>query len=113
MQLKNVSILHNIVLIALSVAMGLGAAYSLIERYNSEGFNGLFCSQRRPSTTLDGAAGFWMKVYYLSKYYEFGDTAILCLRKKATIPLHLYHHAVMVVLTWSWCRFGRLEGSLW
>jgi len=113
MQMQTLSIIHNIMLIALSLAMGIGAFMALKERYMLEGYDGLFCSQRTPGTTLDGKAGYWIKIYYLSKYYECVDTFILCLKKKATIPLHLFHHGVMMVGPWMWCRFGWVEGSLW
>ena len=113
MTLTGVCVVHNIILIVLSALMAVGAWESLVERFETEGLDGLFCSQRALINTLDGSAGFWMKVYFLSKFYEFGDTVLLVLKKKPTIPLHLYHHAIMVFLTWSWCRFSWLEGSLW
>ena len=113
MTLTGVAVVHNINLILLSAAMAIGAALELYSRYETEGSDGLFCSQRSLATTLDGPAGYWMKIYYVSKYYEFGDTVILALKKKPTIPLHLYHHCVMVFLTWSWSTYGWFEGSLW
>lgn len=106
-------VVHNIILVALSVALTVGGALALKGRYDAEGFDGIFCSQRAQANVLDGAAGYWMKIYYLSKYYELIDTVLLCLKKKETIPLHIYHHCIMVWLCWSWCRYGWLEGSLW
>lgn len=50
-------------------------------------------------------------VFYLSKYYEFIDTFVLALRKKPTIPLHLWHHAVMPVMVWSWFAFPWVDGA--
>jgi len=113
LQMQTLSILHNIVMIAVSLVTGVFAFIAMRERYVLEGFDGIFCAQRKPSTTLDGPVGFWLKVYYLTKYYEFVDTFILCLKKKPTIPLHLYHHGIMPVLSWMWCRSGWLEGSIW
>jgi len=112
---KNVAIVHNIILIVLSVVMMVGGIHALWQRYVGEGFMGCFCagSMRRAGTVLDGPAGFWMKVYYLSKYYELGDTFLLCLKGHKTIPLHLYHHVIMLWGTWSWGRYEAFEGMLW
>lgn len=43
-------------------------------------------------------------VYYMSKYYELLDTVLQWLRGKESpnYGLHVYHHAVIVVLSWSW-----------
>jgi hypothetical protein len=43
--------------------------------------------------------GYW---YYLSKYYELLDTIIMVLRKRPMTVLHLYHHSVVVLLTFLW-----------
>lgn len=40
--------------------------------------------------------------YYLSKFYEFVDTAILVLRSKPTSLLHVVHHALVLVMAWLW-----------
>jgi len=111
--LTPVAVVHNLILIALSLAMGTGGILALHSRYQEEGFDGIFCSQRGPGKVLDGAAGFWTWVFYYSKFYELGDTMLLCLKLKPTIPLHLYHHVVMLFLCWSWVRYDWLEGSVW
>ena len=36
---------------------------------------------------------FWCYIFYLSKYYELVDTALLMLRGKRVIALHAIHHA--------------------
>ena len=45
---------------------------------------------------------FWIYVYWLSKFPELLDTAILILRKKPVIFLHVFHHAVMTLMPWLW-----------
>lgn len=111
--LTPIAVVHNVILIGLSVAMGVGGILALHGRYREEGFDGIFCSQRAAGKVLDGAAGYWTWVFYYSKFYELGDTMLLCLKLKPTIPLHLYHHVVMLFLCWSWVRFDWLEGSVW
>lgn len=113
LELTALAVVHNAILIALSVLMLIGGLKALAERGTQEGFDGIFCSQRPEGTVIDGEAGYWMYVYYYSKYYELGDTMLLVLKKKAIIPLHVYHHLVMLFLTCSWVRFDWLEGSLW
>eukprot|EP01062_Namystynia_karyoxenos_P014388 TRINITY_DN15185_c0_g1_i1.p1 TRINITY_DN15185_c0_g1~~TRINITY_DN15185_c0_g1_i1.p1 ORF type:complete len:299 (+),score=127.27 TRINITY_DN15185_c0_g1_i1:97-897(+) len=111
--LQAVAVVHNCILIAISLVTTIGGILALQQRYEQEGVDGIFCSQRPAGTVLDGAAGWWLRIFYWTKFYELGDTMLLCLKKKETIPLHLYHHVVMLLLCWSWVRFGWLEGSLW
>jgi len=114
-QLKEVAVIHNLILISLSVVMFFGGVSSLYDRYAHEGFDGVFCSQRTQSKVLDGPAGFWIMIFFYSKFYELGDTVLMCLKHKwANVSfLHVYHHVVMLWLTWSWLRYGWFEGSLW
>lgn len=106
-------ILHNAFLIALSLTMFVFGCLALRERYAIEGFDGVFCSQRPIANVLDGSAGFWLRIFYWSKFYELLDTVFLALRDKPIIFLHVYHHVVMLFVTCSWLKFGWLEGSLW
>jgi hypothetical protein len=45
--------------------------------------------------------GFWVNHFYLSKYWEFLDTAILILKGKKPSFLQEYHHAGMVLAMWA------------
>merc|ERR1712217_254476 len=110
---KAFTAMHNTFLTILSLCMACGAATALLGRYREEGFDGIFCSQRPAGTGLDGAVGFWLYLYYGSKYLELVDTVLLCLKLKPTIPLHLYHHMVMLWLAWAALRYDWLEGSVW
>lgn len=53
-------------------------------------------------TQPKGQLFFWSYMYYLSKYYEFIDTLLLLLRKKATSALHVFHHALVLLMAWLW-----------
>ena len=59
----------------------------------------------------NGPLGYFTYMFYLSKYYELIDTVILALRKKPTIPLHVYHHAIMLFGAWAWFAYPYLEVS--
>ena len=49
-------------------------------------------------------------VFYLSKFYELGDTFLLCIKGNRTIPLHIYHHIIVLFVTWGSCVFDTFEG---
>ena len=49
-----------------------------------------------------GRLFFWSYVYYLSKYYEFLDTALLLLKAKPASFLHVFHHTLVVMMAWLW-----------
>ena len=108
-----IEVVHNLVLIVLSIFMGTGAIIGAFERASNEGIGELFCTTVSPDRIWDGKLGYFTYVFYLSKYYELLDTVILSFRKKKIIPLQVWHHASMLFVTWSWFRFPWLEGSWW
>lgn len=57
---------------------------------------------REPQNYMRGSLVFWGYIFYLSKFYEFLDTVISIVRGHSVLPLHVYHHAVMPLLVWSW-----------
>lgn len=105
---------HNALLVALSFSMMCGALYGAKLRYDDEGLvDGLLCTHRDPEHIWDGPLGAVTYVFYASKFYEFIDTFVLALRQKKTIPLHLWHHASMPMVCWSWFAYPWLEGAWW
>lgn len=83
---------HNLVLFIMSVAMLIGGIYEVIAAFTTLPFEDVFCSssQRHGLYQLSQGGLFWSYVFYLSKYYEFGDTLFIVLRKKPLIFLHFY-----------------------
>eukprot|EP00035_Acanthoeca_spectabilis_P021259 m.437209 g.437209 ORF g.437209 m.437209 type:complete len:258 (+) comp18081_c0_seq1:68-841(+) len=107
-------IVHNGFLVILSFTIMCCTLYSAFLRMSEEGFvGGVLCSSRNSEKLWDGPLGAAVYVFYLSKYYDFIDTFILAARKKPTIPLHLWHHAVMPAVCWSWLQYPWLDGAWW
>jgi hypothetical protein len=48
-----------------------------------------------------GAAGRWVAAFMLSKVPELCDTAFLVLRKRPVSFLHAFHHATVLLYSWS------------
>ncbi|KAN0055420.1 hypothetical protein ACTA71_008531 [Dictyostelium dimigraforme] len=111
MVLKGFSIIHNINLIILSFSMMSGVMYAAYQQYLEQGAFSLVCEQT--SQSVQGRIGFWIYIFYLSKYYELVDTVILALKKKPIIFLHIFHHMAMVPVTWQWLHDQWLVGSWW
>ena len=44
-------------------------------------------------------AGLWFMLFAFSKFFEFGDTFFLVVKKKPVIFLHWYHHITVMLLT--------------
>ncbi|CAL9046543.1 fatty acid elongase 3-like [Musa acuminata AAA Group] len=99
--LRLLSSAHNLLLLILSAAMAAGCALSATARLPSPRW--LFCF---PPSAIPraGPLFFWAHVFYLSKLYELGDTLLILLavpRRRLTF-LHVYHHAVVVVMCYVW-----------
>jgi elongation of very long chain fatty acids protein 6 len=62
--------------------------------------------------THNYATSFWATMFLFSKFFEFGDTAFIVLRKQKLIVLHWFHHSVTVLMWWIgseyYDSFGRL-----
>jgi len=106
-QLKSVTLVHNVFLTLLSLAMFVGAAYGALLKYQSAGFwAGLVCEQ--DPSPIKGPLFYWSYIFYLSKFYELLDSYLMALKKKPLIFLHVYHHFIMPYVIWSglhggWC----------
>lgn len=76
-------------------------AYLMLqEALDRESVDFLFCTPM--DTSPGGRLYFWSTVYYYSKYYELLDTILLVLRVKPTSFLHVFHHAVVISMSWLW-----------
>jgi len=97
---------HNLLLCVGSAIMMLGALREVIARSAREGSaTWLFCEDTK--TQPVGALWFWSYVYYLSKYYELLDTVLQLLKGRPPphFALHVYHHACVLLMAWSWLQY--------
>lgn len=100
--------LHNLVLLLGSLVMFLGCLIATIVEVRESGcrtgvVRWLLCFPL--GTRSGGRVFFWSYVYYLSKLYEFLDTAIVVLRKKPLTFLHIFHHATVVLMCFFWLEY--------
>ena len=58
----------------------------------------LFCTPL--GTPATGRIYFWSYIYYISKFYELGDTAILVFKQKPVSFLHVYHHSLVMLMSY-------------
>jgi len=93
---------HNVILCLWSLVMCVGTAGPAWELYQKHGLRACVCGIGKDTNMMVGLFAYWRYHYYLSKYYELFDTVILVLKKKRLIFLHVYHHCIMVLLSWIW-----------
>jgi len=91
--------IHNFILVVMSASMCLGVLYAIFELVSKGATTfDLICDE--DLKMAKGPVFFWCYMFYLSKYYEFVDTIFIVLKKKELTFLHLYHHCLIVFLTW-------------
>jgi len=93
--------IHNFFLSALSLMMMCGILYGTLIVFRRKNFalTTIFCDPEGELAT--GSQVGWYYIFFLSKYYEFIDTIIICLKKKPVIFLHVYHHCITLILTFA------------
>eukprot|EP00965_Chrysotila_dentata_P107757 3559115-Pleurochrysis_carterae.AAC.1 len=101
--IKYIAISHNAALVVFSALVFIAVGKLLVEQLSSSGLHRFLCpaplhqgGQANPPK-LCGPLYWWCYLFYLSKYYEMGDTLLLILRGKRIIPLHALHHALIPV----------------
>jgi len=107
----NVTRVHNVILCLWSLAMCIGTLKGVYEVYEKHGVRATFCGSSKEAYMMVGHFGYWRYHYYLSKYYELLDTVILVLKKKNLIFLHVFHHDIMVWMSWLWINSN--YGTAW
>ena len=59
-------------------------------------------------TKIEGPLWWCSYLYYLSKYYDLLDTILQLLAGKTprNYILHVYHHSVVLFMSWGWMESG-------
>jgi len=101
-EMVNATRVHNVILCVWSLVMCIGTIIPAYQLYQAHGGRALWCGISKDTPMMVGLFGYWRYHYYLSKFYELLDTVILVLKKKNLIFLHVYHHAIMLYVSWIW-----------
>ncbi|KAL6521995.1 hypothetical protein OROMI_031872 [Orobanche minor] len=102
--LRLVAAAHNIVLCLLSIIMAVGCTLAVLHQTPPENPTWAVCFPAG-ATRPRGPTFFWAHVFYFSKILEFVDTLLILLsgsRSRRLSFLHVYHHAVVVVICYTW-----------
>lgn len=99
LDVNRLAIVHSAFLCVASLIMWLGLVVGAVQRLAERGAFALFCDVNGGQ---EGTLAFWTEVYWLSKFPELLDTAILICKKKDIIFLHVFHHAVMCLMPFMW-----------
>nr|AXS59119.1 fatty acid elongase [Eranthis hyemalis] len=98
--LRSISAIHNLILLALSFIMALGATLATTTKMPSKQW---ICFPAN-KTRSQGPLFFWAYVFYLSKILEYVDTLLIILHNDARrlTFLHVYHHTVVTIMCYLW-----------
>lgn len=109
-RLKTLMVVHNAVMSVFSMVV-FAKTFSIV-------FQGLSSMPFRDFIEdSDGAIlrqlSNWMWLFYISKYYEMVDTAILFQSNKTSTFLQMYHHAGAVIACWLVSISESSSGWIW
>ncbi|KAK6130984.1 hypothetical protein DH2020_035275 [Rehmannia glutinosa] len=102
--LRLAAAVHNTVLCLLSLVMAVGCTLAVLHQTPPENLSWCICFPAG-ATAPRGPTFFWAHVFYFSKILEFVDTLLILLsesRSRRLSFLHVYHHAVVVVMCYMW-----------
>ncbi|CAB4374221.1 unnamed protein product [Rhizophagus irregularis] len=108
--MRYITAIHNLFLCIVSAVMCGYAIIDVIRRYQEHGIGECFCTS--DSSLAKGRISYVTYIYYLSKFDELFDTVILVLKKKSIIFLHWYHHAIVILMVWSWLEDSIMYASI-
>ena len=89
---------HNFFLCLFSLVCFSGQLYEAIRTYLNYGGFAVYCGTFDDQWDIQMAR--WCIAFYLSKYYELIDTVFLVIRKKQLTVLHVFHHALVIPISW-------------
>jgi len=96
---KALCALHNFALCLYSFVTHINAWTIVLQRIFSVGIRETYCDTDH--ILWNSGFGTWTFIFYLSKYYEFLDTAILIVKNKEPSFLQVFHHSGVVLSMWG------------
>jgi hypothetical protein len=99
--LKAFVFVHNLALAVFSLGVFLNVAPDFYTFVTTNGWRSLHCDPVFWSASF----GYWAKVFYVSKYWEFIDSWILILKGKECSFLQVYHHTGIVIAMYFGCVY--------
>jgi len=107
---------HNFALAAASAVLLAGVVTAGARLVAAGRGADLFCTPpARAGGVGDGRLAtlrYWLYLFYLSKFWELGDTFVLLARRKPLTLLHVWHHMSVMGETWAWLQFGMTLGAV-
>ena len=86
-----------------SLGMLIGLTVAGWAQLSTYGIASLFCAATEHETA--GPMQYCLYIFYISKFYELLDTVLMVLKKKPLGFLHVYHHTIVLAMTWSWLHY--------
>lgn len=103
--------LWNLFLAAFSITGSYYTVPALVNVLTRNGFRHSICGE--PSSFFyNGAPGFFVALFILSKIPELLDTVFLVLQKKQVIFLHWFHHTTVMLFCWH-AMVSHIASGLW
>ena len=99
----NLAVFHNYFLATLSLLMFVGTCYEYGVLLYTEGFRAGNCHAHGAAES--GRLFWWSYIYFLSKYLELLDTVIIVLRRAQLTFLHVYHHSLVLLMSYLWLQY--------
>ena len=111
MKLHHLFSFWNLLLAIFSILGFIATAPTFVSALVNKGFQFTVCAS--PSKWyVDGATGFWVAAFILSKIPELFDTVFLVTQKKTVIFLHWYHHTTVMLYCWHAYQ-AQIGAGLW
>jgi len=105
---------YNLAMSAISFWMLVGTIRSTYRDYAAHNFDprAAYCCADPLSSDCNGERTYWMYIYFVTKFPELLDTFFLLVKHKPLIFLHVYHHAIVLFMMWTWNQSHMLIGNI-
>ncbi|KAG1142921.1 hypothetical protein G6F37_006019 [Rhizopus arrhizus] len=95
--------LHNLFLSIYSGVTFVNMVQALHRLFTNYSVHDAYCDV--DGSFWDEALGYWGYLFYLSKFYEVVDTAIILIKGRRSSLLQTYHHSGAMITMWSGIRY--------